>query len=251
VWLSSESGFIPDEKWRTCAGANKQTGVMKDLDAILDQYAGRRAFLGIDLGSVSDFTSVVIAIEPLEKGGVWKIIPLFWIPEDTISQRPNKDIIESWVYNGYIELTPGDVTDHNYTEARIKAICARLNVVEVAYDRYKMDMMVQNLMADEIEMTPFGQGYVSMSPAVEELEKLVLQERLDHDGNPVLAWMNGNVVTVSDPSGNRKFAKDKVQDKIDGIVALSMALARGVLGAEHRTKSIYNERGVIGFTVDF
>jgi len=89
----------------------------------------------------------------------------------------------------------------------------------------------------------FGQGFASMSSPTKELEKLVLGANIAHGNNPVLAWMADNVVVRQDPAGNLKPDKEKSIEKIDGIVALIMALDRATRQESHR--SVYEERGVI------
>lgn len=215
IWHSSSEAYIPHERWKKCG--------TKKFKSIHD-FKGRKAWGGVDLGSVSDFTAFVLVFEPVDN--VWDVLCFFWIPKDTINERKNMGIIREFVEGGWIETTDGDVTDHDFIEAKIKEIASIVDLQEIAYDRYKMDMMINHLQDEGIEMTPFGQGYVSMNPAVDGLETFVLQNKIEHFGNPVLAWMNSNVTIKKDPAGNRKFDKDKSQDKIDGMVALGMALNR-------------------------
>lgn len=227
VPVDAKELFIPTEKWADC-GNKEIPPVMMNLMEVLEIYKGRKAYGGLDLGSVSDFTSLEIAFEPV-KGSVWDIISLFWIPEDTVTERKNKDLIEVWIRQGHIATTPGDYTDHKFTREAIKTIAEHIQFEELAYDRYKMTEMVVELMEEGIDMVPFGQGYVSMSPAVDAVESQVLKKGIEHFNNPVLAWMNRNVSIKRDPAGNRKFDKDKSQDKIDGMVSMAMALARATL----------------------
>ena len=249
VWLSAENAFIPSEKWKACSTSVIPAIAQDAVAQALAEYRGCRAFAGLDMGSVDDFTSLVVVVDN-PRTGARDVIPFFWIPEDSIVERKNKHLISEWVEQGWIYTTPGDYTDHNFTQEVIKTVCRELNVVELAYDRYKMDMMVANLVDEGIEMTPFGQGYVSMNPAVDELEKSILGKRLNLGHNPVLEWMNSNVVVMTDPAMNRKFAKDKAQDKIDGIVCLAMAEARRIASGEDPGNA-YDHRGVLGFTIKF
>ena len=248
VWLSSQEGFVTSERWDKCNVSGEiAPGMMEDLDKWLEPYAGRRAWGGLDMGPVSDFTSFVIVVETDEG---FDVLPMFWIPRDTMADRKNKDIISPMVYGGWILATDGDVTDYEAVEMAIKRAASVLRFEEIAFDRYKLDQLVQNLEKDGIEMTAFGQGFVSMSPAVDELEKAILAGTINHHGNPVLRWMNANVVITKDGAGNRKFAKDKTQDKIDGMVALAMALARAALTSDD-AGSPYDTHGVRGFTVSW
>ncbi len=224
VWHSANQAFITAEKWNKC-GTRKLDPVMLDYKKVLDNYRGEPAWAGLDLGSVSDFTAFVIVI-----GG--DIIPLFWIPKDTIADRKNSTLVNGWVASGHIGTTEGDWTDHDYIEQCIKEVAEIVDLQEVVYDRYKMDQMVTHLMDEGIEMTPFGQGYVSMAPAVDYLENCILKQEIEHFNNPVLAWMNSNISIRKDPAGNRKFDKEKASDKIDGMVALGMALFRSSVPEE-------------------
>ncbi len=223
IWHTSSEAYIPEEKWEKC-GKKKILPVMKNMDKVLKEYHGKRCFGGLDLGSVSDFTSFILEFEdPLEA------ICFFWIPKDTIQDRKGSEMIQSWVDQGFIGTTDGDWTDHDHIEAAIQKIAQIVGLQEIAYDRYRMDQMVTHLIDSGIEMVGIGQGYVSMNPITDALENYVLQKKLEHFGNPVLSWMNGNVAIKKDPAGNRKFDKDKAHDKIDGIVALGMAHYRATI----------------------
>lgn len=233
IWHSSSEAFIPDETWASCGKLSRAVW-MDDIEKSLEPYKGLRAWGGLDLGSVSDFTSFKLIIEPEED--IWRALSFFWIPADTIPDRRNATMVREWVNADYIQATTGNVMDHNITREAILLIASIVNIQEIAYDRYKMTEMVNALMDEGLEMTPFGQGYVSMAPAVDNLETIILQEKLEHFGNPVLAWMNSNVTIRKDPAGNRKFDKEKSQDKIDGCVALAMGLSRACYGENENTE---------------
>lgn len=232
VRTSSNSALIASEKWNAC-GTLEQVPIMfkqeddtLDIASVLHQYRGKVAFGALDLGGNSDFTAFELVFED------GKILSMFWIPEDTIPERQNSAIVSKWTRQGYIYGTPGDWTDHDFVEECIKEAASIVDLQEVAYDRYKMNQMVTHLENEGIEMTPFGQGYASMAPAIDHLEDQVLKKNIEHFGNPVLSWMNGNVSVRKDPAGNRKFDKDKSKDKIDGMVALAMALYRSSISEE-------------------
>lgn len=236
IWHSSSEAFIPDNKWAKCGKADRVV-YMDRITEFLEPFKGHKAWLGLDLGSVSDFTALQVIIE----GEQWNVLSMYWIPEETIPDRRNSSMVREWAKSGYIKSTEGNVMDHNITREDILKVCEVLNVQEIAYDRYKMTEMVNNLMEQGLEMTPFGQGYVSMAPAVDNLETLILQEEIEHFGNPVLAWMNSNVTIRKDPAGNRKFDKEKSQDKIDGMVALAMGLSRACYGETESETTEWNE----------
>ena len=102
----------------------------------------------------------------------------------------------------------------------------------LAYDRWRISNFKRELdnIGAEIPMQPFGQGFKDMAPAVDKLEQLVAERKLRHGGNPILNMCAAGAVVQSDPAGNRKLHKAKSYSKIDGLVALAMAL--GVMSAE-------------------
>lgn len=163
-----------------------------------------------------------------------------------MKDRKNAHLINRWIQQGFIQTTAGATTDHSFIEYAVKKISEHIGLGEIWLDRTKADILITNLSNFGIEMVKFGQGYASMSSAVDIMEKLTLDKKVNYGKNPVLRWMNGNTVIQQDPAGNRKFNKDKAQDKIDGIVASAMALT-GIYLGEETEESIYNERGAIFF----
>lgn len=242
VPVDAEDVFIPSEKWAAC---NKRDipPPMHNMEKILDKRYGNKAFPGLDLGSVSDFTAFV-AVVWMTGSEDWDIIPFFWIPEENIRERKHGQQIADWVREGYIGTTPGTATDHDFTEEAIKYTAERLDIRELPYDRYKADQIVQHLMAEGIEMVPFNQTPSDMGPAIDSFERLILQQKINHGGNPVLEWMLGNVATKSNAYGYRQYDKRSSGDKIDGIVAATMGAGRAML-SEAEGGSVYDERGMI------
>jgi phage terminase large subunit-like protein len=133
IWHASSEEFITEAKWDRCGG-KKMLPVMKNLDKILESYRGRECFGGLDLGSVSDFTAFILEfIDPYE------VIPLFWIPRDTIPDRKGSAMIRAWVEQGWIEATEGDWTDHDFTEQAIIKIHSIVDLKELPYDLWGME----------------------------------------------------------------------------------------------------------------
>jgi phage terminase large subunit-like protein len=121
----------------------------------------------------------------------------------------------------------------------------KYNIKEIAFDRWGAIQMTQNLEALGFTVVPFGQGFKDMSPPTKELMKLTLEERIAHGGHPVLRWMMDNIFVKTDPAGNIKPDKEKSTEKIDGAVALIMALDRAIRGGNSNGGSIYDLRGLL------
>jgi len=145
-------------------------------------------------------------------------------------ERSRKDRVpyDVWVRQGFIEATPGNVIDYAFIRHKLNELADQFYIREVAFDRWGAAKISQELMDDGFTMVQFGQGFASMSAPTKELLALVLQQRLHHADNPVLRWMCDNLVVRMDPAGNVKPDKEKSTEKIDGMVALVMALDRAI-----------------------
>lgn len=142
-----------------------------------------------------------------------------------------------------MQTTQGNVVHYGHIEQFIVNLGERFNIREIAYDRWNATMMVQSLEDDGFTMIPFGQGYRDMSPPTKELMRMVLEQKLVHGGHPVLRWNMDNVFVRTDPAGNLKIDKQKSTEKVDGAVALVMALDRAM--KNQSTGSVYDDRGLI------
>jgi len=149
-----------------------------------------------------------------------------------------------WARQGHINLTPGNVIDYGYIRQALKELREVYDIREIAYDRWGATKLVQDLTDDGFTMVPFGQGFASMSAPTKELMTLVLSNKIRHGGHPVLRWNADNLVVQQDPAGNLKPDKAKATQRIDGIVALVMALDRAVRHQNEFKKSVYEDRGV-------
>lgn len=218
---------IPMDQWDACGPAGESASSWRER--ILQEFAGRECFGGLDLGSVSDLTALVLAF-PDGDGG-YDIVPWFWCPSDNAEKRARRDKVEyvKWANDGFITLTQGRETDYAQVRRDIVALAERFGIVELAADRlFQGAQLCQNLQADGLNMSAMGQGYVSMAAPTRELLEMVSGGRLRHGGNPVLRWMAGNAATESDGGSAEavlKFSKKKSTEKIDGIIATCQAIA--------------------------
>jgi phage terminase large subunit-like protein len=179
---------------------------------------------GLDLSATTDMTALVLTCR---KDGILHVHPTFWMPRDMVHEASRRDRApyDQWVREGLIRTTPGKVIDYAFVARDIGEITAGLSVAKIAFDRWRMDRMKMALDGAGVvlPLEPFGQGYVSMSPALDALEADLLAERVRHGGHPVLAMCAANAVALPDPAGNRKLDKSKATGRIDGMVALAMA----------------------------
>ena len=238
-WVKQAVRWMPMEKWDRCAFPVDE----KMLE-------GRICYGGLDLSTTTDITAFVLVFPPLDENDEnekYYVLPYFWLPEDTIDLRVRRDHVpyDLWQKQGYFQVTEGNVVHYGAIEYFIEKLYERFNIRGVTYDRWYATHLVQNLEDFGITMVPMGQGYSSMSGPTKDLMRLTLSERLAHGGHPVLRWMMDNVCVKQDPAGNIKMDKEKSTEKIDGAVALVMALDRAIRCGNDTGMSVYDERGLL------
>lgn len=234
MWVKGDVKWMNMEAWRRCAG---------DVPALElpELLKGRTSYGGLDLGSTSDLTAW-LQVFPAEDG-FYDVLARFWLPEDAVQTRTQEGTnYDLWVKQGYITLTDGNTVDTEFILDQVGKDAEQFKIKESRFDRWGAARVVQVLEKQGLTMVQFGQGYASMSPPMKELERLVLQGKLRHGNNPVLNWMADNLIASTDPSGNIKPDKTKSKEKIDGMVALIMALDGALRNAPK--KSVYEERGI-------
>lgn len=229
--------YIPLDRWDRNAS-------MIDRDAL----AGRTAFGGLDLAAVSDLTALCWLFPDDERGG-YDVMWRFWMPEDAL---PALDAATArsgsgWVRDGWISLTPGDVTDYEHIKVQMAKDLDSYDVVGVGYDRWNASQLVLDLEAEGAPMVKVGQGVQSLSAPLKEINRLVRAgtakaPMLRHGGNPVARWMVDNLRVYADAAGNLKPDKAKSMDKIDGISALTTGMA--IAMSAQVTESAYESGGV-------
>ena len=238
MWVSSLTRFIPEHIYNL---GNQPI----DLEAL----KGRDCYGGLDLSSTGDITAFVLMFPPRTPEEKYIMLPFFWIPEDTIPQRVRRASVpyDVWYQQGYLMATEGNVIHYGFIEKVIEELGKTYHILEIAFDRWGAVQMTQNLEGMGFTVVPFGQGFKDMSPPTKEFYKLLMEGRIIHGGNPVMAWMAGNVVVDTDPAGNIKPTKAKSPEKIDGIVAAIMALDRCIRNEGQQQGSVYDERDMIVF----
>lgn len=235
-WVKQAVRWMPMEKWDRCAFAVDE-----------DELEGRVCYGGLDLSSTTDITAFVLVFPPLDEEDKYIILPYFWIPEDNLTLRVNRDHVpyDVWERQGYLQTTEGNVVHYGFIEQFIESLGERFNIREIAFDRWGAVQMVQNLEGMGFTVVPFGQGFKDMSPPTKELMKLVLEQKIAHGGHPVLRWNMDNIYIRTDPAGNIKADKEKSTEKIDGAVATIMALDRAIRCGNDHGASVYDDRGIL------
>ena len=235
-WVKQAIRWMPMDKWDACA-------FPVDPEAL----EGRECYGGLDLSSTTDLSAFVLVFPPSEDDDKYIVLPHFWVPEETLDLRVKRDHVpyDLWLKQGLINVTEGNVIHYAYIEKVIEHLGERYNIREIGFDRWGAVQMVQNLEGMGFTVVPFGQGFKDMSPPTKELMKLTLEQRIAHGGHPVLRWNMDNVFIRTDPAGSIKMDKAKSTEKIDGAVAMVMALDRAIRN-DGSSGSVYDgDRGLL------
>jgi phage terminase large subunit-like protein len=193
--------------------------------------AWRTVYGGLDLSETNDLTALVL-VSPIR--GALHVRPVFWLPEEGLADRARADRVpyDVWAEQGLIRLTPGRSVEYSFIAQYLVELFDNDDIRRIAFDRYNMrhlkPWLLQAGMSEPVidsRFRDFGQGYVSMSPALRNLEGLLLNTKLRHSGHPVLNMCAANAVVKRDEAGNRKLDKKRSSGRIDGMVALTMASA--------------------------
>jgi len=212
--------FVSLELWQKLANAESEAEYWKNPTGPV--------YGGLDLSKRTDLTALVWVSKDSE--GIWHILPELFTPSKNILERSREDRVpyDVWVKEGHLIATPGGTVDYAWVAERLVKRCAEWDVGAVAYDRWRMDILKKEIEriedAPDIELEPFGQGFKTMGPALDAFEAELVNERIQHDGNPAMTFCAANAVSVKDPTEGRKLDKLKSRGRIDGMVALTMAL---------------------------
>jgi phage terminase large subunit-like protein len=200
---------------------------------------------GLDLAAVHDLTSFVLAW-PIED--YVYCYPWFWLPEEGLHARAQRDNVPyvQWAEQGYLETTPGNVTDWRFVTERIKQLARRFDIRSIGFDRYGARDTVADLMDAGIEVADVSQSPVSFNAPTRRVNELVLSRKLIHTGHPILRWNVDCTTVTQDANENIKPVKPdrmKGSKRIDGVVALIMAMDR-ILRTEPEIDPYANAAGL-------
>jgi phage terminase large subunit-like protein len=239
LWTEVSSAWMGMPEWDGCSGP-------VDLEAL--KGARARCFVGLDLSAIADYTAAV-AVFPREDG-VMDVVSAFWIPAETLVERGRTDRVPvmQWVEQGLVTATGGNVVDQDAVKQWLVDLREWADVTEVPTDPHNATKLQTELMKLGFPVVSMRQGWVTMSPAIKQTEILVRKKQLRHGGNPVLRWMFSNVALKRDSHDNLSLHKGRSADRIDGIVALAMAVGRAVafIEAGGDAPGVYNERAAAG-----
>jgi phage terminase large subunit-like protein len=213
-------------------------GVWKACGTPVGSLAGLTLYGGLDLSEVADLTCLILLGW---RDGKWHVQPTFWLPSEGLSEKAITDRLpyDLWRAQGYLQTTPGRTVAYEHVAEHLRGLFRHYNIAKIGFDRWNMRHFLPWLLKAGLSeqfvkdhFVEFGQGMQSMSPALRDLEQVLLEGQLAHGDHPVLSMCAANTAIAVDDAGNRKPSKKRSVGRIDGMVALAMALGVAPLRAE-------------------
>lgn len=216
VWVNGESPWMDMRAWERCA----QPGLK------LEDFAGERCYIGLDLAQKKDFAALCLVFE---RGGIWHVFVRLYLNEQAVQESGNAHLA-GWARQDFVQVTPGDLTDFDVVASDLRSYCRQFDVQEIAFDPALSMYFAGKLIEEGLPLVEIAQRALFFTPPLIQVENLVLEKKLKFDGNPVMTWMVSNlVVKVSKFNELRAPTKERPENKIDGVMAMLMALGRALL----------------------
>jgi len=224
LWVSSSDTWIRDELVNRC---------MKPINE--SEYYGYGGLAALDLAETKDILAFVMR---MDNGAV---IKRYFIIENKLLDKSDGVDYQKWADEGHVIVSyeyEGNVMDYNLVEEIVTEACKKFGIRKIYYDRRFAAALIQRLTDAGIKCAAYGQGFTYMSPALAKLEDDILKERI-HFSDPVTRWMFTNVRVIKNDTGLRRVVRDKLTNKIDGIIALLMCTAAELLEPKPKKPKIF------------
>lgn len=222
-WVGAKTSWMNMLKWSACPPRKS-----------LQELEGRTCYLGLDLASKVDIAALVAVFPPVADDPLWHVHGKYYVPEQRVLEAldNNAQLYRAFHLAGVLTLTEGEVIDYDEIKEDIRTFATRFKVGQAGFDPFQATQLAQEMGKEGIEMIEVGQTVRNMSEPMKELESLVIARLLAHGDCPALRWMISNVVAKVDNKDNIYPCKEKVENKIDGVVALITALNRALAPKE-------------------
>lgn len=234
IWTDVEQAWISSEDWAECKTDIKESDLL-----------GKTCYGGMDLARVNDLSATAYFFPKQDGLNDSVLLVDFFIPEFELYAREQRDKVpyKQWADHHNLILTTGKTTDWDFIHHEILKRNGQFNIESFGYDRHFAGELVAKLEQDDVAMTGFGMGYISMGSPTQEMERLIVAGHIKHTGCPILTWNFSNCIVSKDPAGNLKPDKAKSIDRIDGAVASIIALGM-YMNREEKKTNPYESRGL-------
>ncbi len=226
VWVNGDAAWMDMRAWERCADTTLQLG----------DFEGEPCWIGLDLAQKRDFAAACFVFE---RDGCWHVFTRLYLNELAVQESGNAHL-SGWARQGYVQVTDGDITDFDVVADDLRSACARFDVQEIDFDPALSMYFAGKLIEEGLPMVEITQRALFFTPPLIQVENLVHEGKLRHEGNPVMTWMVSNlVVKVSKFNELRAPTKERPENKIDGPIAMLMALGRALAGTPPPEKSFW------------
>jgi phage terminase large subunit-like protein len=219
IWVNSAQAFMDMVAWERCA----------DTDLRLDDFAGEPCWIGMDLAEKRDFAALCLVFQ---RGDVVYVFPRLYLNEAAVEESGNAHL-QGWARAGHVAMTEGNATDFDVIANDLRSYCTRFDVREIPFDPALSRYFATKLVEEGLPLVEIRQAPMFFTQPLTHLENLVLENKLRFDGNPVFTWMVSNIeVQTSKFNGLKQPTKARAENKIDGPIAMLLALGRLMHGSE-------------------
>ena len=227
VWVSARSAFFNMEHWKKRANP----------DLRFDDFETTPCLMSIDLASRIDIAARVNLFYWVDEQGFIQyrsISPWFYLPEETVFANDEKEsgtqkMYQKWQNQGLLEVHDGAENNFKLIAQDLIADAGKVPLSEVPHDEWGGFQIAKDIEEAGYDAVKIPKTVKTFSPAMRELEAALKSGRFQHDGNPILGWMVGNVVSNEDANRNVFPRKHTNAKKIDGAVALLMGISRAMV----------------------
>lgn len=231
VWVNAATAWMDMKAW-DAAG---------DVNLKLSDFDGAECIAAVDLATKDDIAALVVLFRREDH---YYLFPYFWLPEAAAEGQENAHYA-GWAKDGQLNLSAGNVTDHNAVQERVRQIAAKHVIQSLAYDSWQAHKFATELAEEGMAVLEYRNDVRHFSGPMKELKALVMSGKLTHTGSPVMGWMMSNVVAILDAKDNIYPRKEMPRNKIDGPVAAIMALGRLLKGDSDPSEYIYVDRPIL------
>jgi phage terminase large subunit-like protein len=211
--VGARDAYFNVERWRSCA----------DSKLKLADFEGQSCYIGLDLASKVDIAALEVLI-PLGMGEYVRF-GKYYLPEAAIENGVNEHY-QGWMRDGLLTITDGEIIDFNVIKEDIVELTTMFQVEEVAYDPFQATMLVTELMNEGVPVVEMRPTVLNFSEPMKYLDAVIRSKTIQHNDDPIMTWMISNVVAKTDAKDNVYPRKERDENKIDGVIALIMALSR-------------------------
>lgn len=226
VWIGEANAYYNLNKWDECTNTSIN----------IEDFYGSKCFVGIDLASKVDLTSIVYVFK---RDGKYYIFDKTYLPEASLDRNP---LYENAQGSGHLIVTKGEAIHLPDIQADFLDLSKKVRIAESMFDPWNATEFAQRMGQEQIQMTEFRMNTASLSEPTKKLDALIREKAIVHNGSPLLRWCIGNVVCKEDAAGNVFPKKSHEKLKIDPAIALIMGIAAWI--REEEQESVYETRGI-------